>query len=247
MLPPNASERSYYDSIVARQLEKAFNDRHLFLHERLSSLGIRADARILEVGCGIGVMTFLVRPLVPQGQIISIDSSEDSIAMARRINHAATNVNFIVGRIQDLGNSLAGRFDLILLLDVLEHIPCSEHQAVLQILRAKVAESGRLLVNIPSAGYNSYLRASSPTDLQPIDEILEADKVVGTFSAAGFDLLALQTYGIWLQDQYQLFLFRPCAPFQGHPLPPPTFPSRLKASLHRRLRRIQLSWALRHA
>jgi trans-aconitate 2-methyltransferase len=45
--------------------------------------GIARDARILDVGCGTGRVTELLLELVPQGQVLAIDASQEMVALAR--------------------------------------------------------------------------------------------------------------------------------------------------------------------
>ena len=50
--------------------------------ERLS--GIPPDATVLDVGCGTGRITEILLTLVPQGQMMAVDSSAEMVAFARQ-------------------------------------------------------------------------------------------------------------------------------------------------------------------
>ena len=45
--------------------------------------GIAADAVVLDVGCGTGLVTEALAALVPQGRVLAIDQSPDMVALAR--------------------------------------------------------------------------------------------------------------------------------------------------------------------
>jgi trans-aconitate 2-methyltransferase len=45
--------------------------------------GIAADARVLDVGCGTGLVTERVLALVPEGEVLAIDASSEMVALAR--------------------------------------------------------------------------------------------------------------------------------------------------------------------
>jgi trans-aconitate 2-methyltransferase len=54
-------------------------------------VGIAADARVLDVGCGTGRVTESLLELVPDGRVLAIDASADMVALAReRLGERAT-------------------------------------------------------------------------------------------------------------------------------------------------------------
>ena len=48
----------------------------------IADLSLRGDERILDLGCGDGVVTAELAELVPRGQVVGIDSSQNMIAAA---------------------------------------------------------------------------------------------------------------------------------------------------------------------
>lgn len=114
---------------------------------RIVTALIRAHAprssglKILEVGCGTGSNIAMLQAFG------SVDAVEpDDFARA----FASTRSGVVVkgGYLPD-GVALAdGHYDLIVLLDVLEHIP--DDLPALTALRTKLAPGGRLLVTVPA-------------------------------------------------------------------------------------------------
>jgi len=71
----------------------------------VDQLGIRPDARVLEIGCGHGVAATLVCERLQSGHLIAVDRSGTMIAAARRRNAPyveAGRAKFVVATLEDL-------------------------------------------------------------------------------------------------------------------------------------------------
>jgi ubiquinone/menaquinone biosynthesis C-methylase UbiE len=87
--------------------------------------GIGPGMRVLDIGCGAGDVSFLTAAFVgPTGNVLGIDQSPDSVALARERAKAAGlgNVRFEVGALENLHQSgpfdaLVGRLILLYLKD----------------------------------------------------------------------------------------------------------------------------------
>lgn len=97
--------------------------------------------RILEVGCGTGSsLTMLQR----YGKVEAIEPD----APARSLASARSGIRVKGGLLPDGVKLKDGAYDLVLMLDVLEHIP--DDLGTLEALRAKLAPGGRLMVTVPA-------------------------------------------------------------------------------------------------
>jgi len=106
-----ADEDSYHKS--AEQDCSAFVEG---LRERISS-----DARVLDVGCGIGRMT---APLGQHfAQVVGVDVSGEMIEHANTLHAGTSNVSFYVNNGSDLAQFPDNDFDLALSYSVLPHLP----------------------------------------------------------------------------------------------------------------------------
>lgn len=101
----------------------------------------RPGARILEVGCGTGSNLAL---LARYGAVEGIEPDAEARAFAAERSGFPVAGGMLPGgaEIED------GRYDLVALFDVLEHIP--DDEGVLAELAAKLAPGGRLLMTVPA-------------------------------------------------------------------------------------------------
>jgi len=107
-----------------------------------TNIALPADARILEAGCGTGGNLAL---LAQYGALDAIEYDADARALA-----AARGLCRVeAGALPDAIGFGDTRYDLIALLDVLEHI--EEDEASLSALGARLAPNGRLLLTVPAA------------------------------------------------------------------------------------------------
>jgi SAM-dependent methyltransferase len=97
--------------------------------------------RILEVGCGTGSNIAMLEGF---GRVDAIEPDDGARALAARRSGLAVKGGYLPD-----GVTLEdGAYDLIVLLDVLEHIP-GDREA-LSALRAKLAPGGRIIVTVPA-------------------------------------------------------------------------------------------------
>ena len=118
-----------------------FVGRRRIVREILGSMGLRSKPRILEVGCGTGGNLELL------AQFGSVEAVEYDAA-AREHARTRSGVDVRFGELPD-GLPFAPRsFDLVVLLDVLEHVEPDE--ASLRALRELLVPGGKLLVTVPA-------------------------------------------------------------------------------------------------
>jgi len=76
----------------------------------ISELEFKGGERILDLGCGDGVLTAEMAKLVPDGFVLGIDASESMIETARKY-HAGANLRFELLDINDI--DFESEFDLV--------------------------------------------------------------------------------------------------------------------------------------
>jgi SAM-dependent methyltransferase len=106
--------------------------------------------RVLEIGCGSGATMAWLRSIRPVGHAVGIELMPGPAATARAVFDSVAT-----GSIEapDGLAAAAGRFDLILALDVLEHL--RDPAAVVALLRDRLAPDGCLIVSLPNIAHYS--------------------------------------------------------------------------------------------
>ncbi len=109
----------------------------------LGQMAARSDVRILDAGCGTGVSTEYLVHLNPQAQVVAIDISAGTLAVAqeRCRRSGAERVEFHHMSLFDV-DQLPGQFDLINSVGVLHHT--ADPKGGIQALAKKLAPGGLL-------------------------------------------------------------------------------------------------------
>jgi SAM-dependent methyltransferase len=112
--------------------------------------------RVLVAGCGTGVEAFILRRQLPQAEIVAVDFSPRSIAVARKLERAAkvgAAITFAVADLTDpqLREKIGGDFDLITCHGVLSYIP--EPGRALAVLAPCLAADGAMYLGVNGAGH----------------------------------------------------------------------------------------------
>jgi 2-polyprenyl-6-hydroxyphenyl methylase/3-demethylubiquinone-9 3-methyltransferase len=98
--------------------------------------------RILEVGCGEGAVTQRLRAAYSDAQITAIDITP---RVGRLYQGSLDGVRFIRCRVQEVAASESGQYDLLVLCDVLHHVPIDLRQDLLDAIRRAMAPGGTLV------------------------------------------------------------------------------------------------------
>ncbi|MBC7873212.1 MAG: class I SAM-dependent methyltransferase [Ferruginibacter sp.] len=195
------SSATFYDNFIASQVESGINDRIYGLYRRLCKMGLKDGSAVLEIGCGIGTLTYLLGRKVKQGRIEATDLSPKSVEYAK--NHLQQpNLVFYAGDILQLEpqNKL---FDYILLFDVIEHIPVEDHAVLFKRIYRWMKDDSWLLINIPNPGYILFDQENNPAALQELDQPVYLDHLAPVLGNAGLEISQFETYSVWVQNDYQ--------------------------------------------
>lgn len=108
--------------------------------------------RVLEVGCGSGATLKWLNEEKAAFQTVGIEISEAAAALARQQVHEVHCLNFE----QDAFPSSAGPFDLVLCLDVLEHM-VDPWTVVDRLVSDHLAPGGTIIVSLPNVRHYNVL------------------------------------------------------------------------------------------
>ncbi len=112
----------------------------------ISELALRGDERILDVGCGDGVLTAQLADRVPGGQVLGIDASTGMIEIARSIERNNLSFDLIDAREADFADG----FDVVFSNAALHWV--KNHASLLRILHRALKDGGAFRVNFAGDG-----------------------------------------------------------------------------------------------
>jgi trans-aconitate 2-methyltransferase len=230
--------RGYYDEYVGRQRAIGVNKRHRAILEWALKFGMRPDHSVLELGCGIGTLTgLLAKGLEAGGSVTAVDLSPASVETAEKRLGSFGNVRLLVGDALEM--SLEGRFDVVVLPDVIEHIPLERHSELFGRVASWVEDGGFVLLHYPSPHYQEWTRRHHPDRLQIIDQTIHADVLASHAYPHGLYLHHLETYSIWMREgDYVVAVLHPTngadEVFTEMPRRPPSLAARARGRLRRR-------------
>jgi 2-polyprenyl-6-hydroxyphenyl methylase/3-demethylubiquinone-9 3-methyltransferase len=97
---------------------------------------VPAAANILEVGCGEGAITQRLAQNYPDASVLGIDITP---RLGRLYAGRDKGVRFLETTVQELAKHEAGTFDMIVLADVLHHVPDAIRQELLDCIKTLMA------------------------------------------------------------------------------------------------------------
>lgn len=200
--PPTPDEvRAYYDERVEGKIQD-FTEANPRIEAAICTVAEWAPPnprRILEIGCGIGATSWRMARAWPEAEVIGIDVSGTSIRVAETC-FRRPNLSYLTGVIGP--GLLAGKFDLIVLMDVYEHIAPADRSALHAAIRSLLSDESRVVVTIPTPEILDDARKRAPSELQPIDENIDMEEIVRLAADTATRLLYYRKVGIWSYGDY---------------------------------------------
>lgn len=99
--------------------------------------------RILEVGCGEGLLTERLAAQYPHAEVFGIDITP---RVGRLFSGDSSRVTFRHEAITGFARTHRRAFDLVVICDVLHHVPWSEHRTFLEAIKLTIEPGGCLVV-----------------------------------------------------------------------------------------------------
>jgi cyclopropane fatty-acyl-phospholipid synthase-like methyltransferase len=162
----------FYDNFEKKLVEDFFRPNQRIENAILLALkGIPLSAKVvLDLGFGLGWSSYEIARHFPNSSVYGLDISEKLTATAASI-FQRENLRF---ESMDLTRDFPeGIFDVIILIDVYEHIPVSARSKFYENIRRSLSENGRVIFTCPTIYHQNYLRKHKPGGLQPVDEDID--------------------------------------------------------------------------
>jgi trans-aconitate 2-methyltransferase len=199
--------KAYYDSFMASTMlsyRLTENPRIDSAAELVSAWSKNASS-VLDVGCGIGILTERIAKKARRAQVVGVDISEQNIWYARK-TVKEQNVTFYVWDVAAEPKAISGLLqsppDTVILIDVIEHIPAELRAPLLSSLCALSAQDALLVLTYPSASYQDWLKKFHPERLQIIDNSIEASIIASEAESAGYKLRFYKQVSIFRPHDY---------------------------------------------
>ena len=135
-----------FDEATARILDDAYLGADVSRRRRESfdAVSPKPDDRILDLGCGNGLMTMeLSRAVGPNGNVTGLDQSQDMLSSARDRCAGLDNVDLIEGAAEALPFG-DGQFDKAVSVQVFEYL--ADMRPALRELHRVLRPGGRLVI-----------------------------------------------------------------------------------------------------
>jgi ubiquinone/menaquinone biosynthesis C-methylase UbiE len=190
------------NTALALDYERISASRHMATGSVLvEDLGIKPGERVLDVGCGTGLLSeHIARIVGPTGHVLGIDPLPLRIGLA--VSRARDNLSFEQGDAYDLARIADRSFDVVVLNAVLQWLP--EKTGPLLALWRVLRPNGRLGINTalkgdvpePVAAARAVL-AEPPFDQHPrpregITFRVDADELRALLQTTGFQTVQLE-------------------------------------------------------
>ncbi|HYD42273.1 MAG TPA: class I SAM-dependent methyltransferase [Anaeromyxobacter sp.] len=192
--------KAFYDSQAQRKLRD-----YLRVNRRLE-LGLRTvvrwagdPSRILEVGCGAGSVSHRLARRFRGAEVVAVDVSRGNLDIAEQY-FRAPNLRFVELAVDR--DFAFGSFDVIVLMDVYEHVAVAERAKLHENLRRSLNEGGVVVLTVPTPRYLAYLRENDPAEVQPVDEDIGPGELLAVAASLERDLLYYEEVSVWRAGDY---------------------------------------------
>jgi SAM-dependent methyltransferase len=198
---PTDEVKRYYDEHIDGKI-KGFidgNDRIERAWATVERWAPSSPSSVLEIGCGIGDICWRMARRWERARVVGIDISPASIQAATRL-FGSSRVSFHEGKLTR--KTLDGPFDLILLMDVYEHLAIGERQSVHAAIADLLSSRSRIILSVPTPRHLAWLRANEPREIQPVDEDIGIDTLSVLARSTGTEILLYEEVGVWHEGDY---------------------------------------------
>lgn len=164
----------------------------------LKSIPVKSKS-ILDLGFGLGWSSYEIARHFPNAVVKAFDISKELTNSAKdlfKVSNLSYNTMDLTQFFPD------GSFDVIILLDVFEHIPISARESFYANIKNTLNKEGRVILTCPTIFHQNYLRENNPEGLQPVDENIDIDVILDFASKTETNLAHFEYLDIWNSRDY---------------------------------------------
>ncbi|GAA4097844.1 class I SAM-dependent methyltransferase [Mucilaginibacter panaciglaebae] len=193
---------SYYDEHVKYKLNDyvIVNPRIEFGWETITRFAPKQPVRILEVGCGMGSICNRMHKRWPNAHVTGIDISTMSIQIAQKL-FADDKLDFRE-TILTPETFKDDQFDLIVFMDVYEHIAVEDRPVVHGALAKILKNKGKIILTVPTPHNLKWCLVNRPETMQPVDEHITFSVVGKLAEDTGTEVILYHQKDVWHTADY---------------------------------------------
>ncbi len=158
---PNWKEKLYENYVTTEQSAASsqnLNDVKLsrfpqYRHIINNHLPAEKTSRIADLGCGYGQLLFCLK-VMGYTNFEGVDASSEQVQIAHRLGLKEVRQ----GDLSSFLKETTGKYDVIFLMDVLEHLNKSDAMNLLDLIGNSLSDHGRLIIHVPNAEGISGMR-----------------------------------------------------------------------------------------
>lgn len=171
-------------------------------NDLVSKIPVTNPKSIIDLGCGPGNSSEVLRKKYPNAKIVGIDNSEDMVISARK-NHP--EIDFVLGDMRDVSKA-GNSYDIVFSNAALQWVP--DNKKLIKGMSQIVNNGGVFAAQIP---YNSQAKAQKIID-KTIKSVkwsakLEEERLVYTLKNTAYYTLLTQNFStvdMWETDYYHI-------------------------------------------
>lgn len=158
--------------------------------EAVTEFGAGRPLRVLDAGCGDGLLALALAKRHPQWEIVGMDIRDDLLAGARE-RAASRGLGNVVFRQADLTRPLPeSGFDVVMALECLSEIP--DDRAALAAMVGALAPGGMFVVQAPERDWRPVLKSSDSTWREEVRHGYSLTGLTGMLADAGLERIEIE-------------------------------------------------------
>ncbi len=197
--------KNFYDEAAYRKLHGFIhtNTRVEYALQSLTAIfSCIQPKRVLEIGCGIGEISYRLAIKHSDAFFKGFDISEQSIHIANSL-FKAPNLSYVrADAITEAKIADTEKFDVIFLMDVYEHIPVDFRAQLHSFIKDHVSETAFVFFSCPTPQHLAYLKKNDPEEIQPVDEDISLQELLHFSNDTGLKLTLYKEVSVWRASDY---------------------------------------------
>lgn len=203
----NQYVKEYYNSNLNKRIKDfAFGNERVFraYDEIFKWIKTYKPRKILEIGCGIGDVSFRIAEQFPMSEVIGFDITKSTIDYGKSIFNLPNFNLFFCEDFIDLNKYFEDqKFDFVFLIDVFEHLDDQSLHSFINFLKIKINENSMIFMASPTILHQNYLRKHKPEGLQPVDNDVSIVNFLNLAKSLDLELLYYKVISVWNFSDYQ--------------------------------------------